>query len=71
MLWTRNPLWASAFTPSLSQALYTSDKPFSAFKRDSDTFLMIVQQVFDASFPHIQYTLKSEDALVGEVNTTF
>lgn len=66
----RDPLWASAFVPSLSQALYTSYNPFSDFKRDSGTFLMTVQQVFDVSFPHIRYTFKSGDELVGEVITT-
>jgi hypothetical protein len=65
--WTRDPQWAAAFIPSLTQVLYTSRKPFEDFKRDSATFLDTVQEVFDASFPQIEYTLQSNDALVGEV----
>jgi hypothetical protein len=65
--WTHDPQWAAAFIPSLTQALYTSHKPFEDFKRDSAAFLDTVQEVFDASFPHIEYTLRSSDALVREV----
>lgn len=67
----RDPLWTAAFMPSLSQALYISINPFSDFKHELDTFLMVVQQVFDISFPHIQYTLRLDNELVGEVKTTF
>ena len=65
--WTRDSRWATIFIPSLTQALYTSRKPFEDFKRDSAAFLDTIQKVFDASFPHIEYTLQSSDALVGEV----
>lgn len=65
--WTRDPQWAAAFIPSLTQALYTSHKPFEDFKRDSAAFLDTIQEVFNASFPHIEYTLQSSDALVREV----
>ncbi|KAF8804625.1 hypothetical protein BYT27DRAFT_7213772 [Phlegmacium glaucopus] len=64
--WTHLPEWANAFIPSLTQALYTSHQPFSDFKRDSDGFLTTIQHVFDESFPHIQYSFESSDALVGE-----
>jgi hypothetical protein len=69
--WTRDPQWAAAFIPSLTQALYTSRKPFEDFKRDSATFLEIIQEVFDTTFPHIGYTLQSSDALVREVWSHF
>lgn len=69
--WTRDPRWAAAFIPSLTQALYTSRKPFEDFKRDSATFLDTIQEVFDVSFPHIEYTLQSSDALVSEVWSHF
>jgi hypothetical protein len=65
--WTQDPEWAAAFIPTLTQLLYTSTKPFEEFKRDSDAFLSVVQQVFNISFPHIVYSLQSTDALVGEV----
>jgi len=66
--WTRDhPQWAAAFIPSLTQALYTSHKPFEDFKCDSVAFLNTVQEVFDISFPHIEYTLQSSNALMGEV----
>ncbi|KAF8800254.1 hypothetical protein BYT27DRAFT_7175602 [Phlegmacium glaucopus] len=64
--WTCNPQWAAAFIPSLTQALYTSCKPFEDFKRDSAAFLDTIQEVFDTSFPHVEYTLQSSDALVAE-----
>lgn len=69
--WTRDPQWAAAFIPSLTQALYTSRKPFEDFKRDSAAFLNTIQEVFDTSFPHIEYTLQSSDALVREVCPPF
>jgi hypothetical protein len=69
--WTQDPQWAAAFIPSLTQALYTSCKPFEDFKRDSTTFLDIIQEVFDTTFPHIEYTLQSSDALVREVWSHF
>jgi hypothetical protein len=65
--WTRDPQWTTTFIPSLTQLLYTSRKPFEDFKRDSAAFLDAVQDVFDTSFPHIEYALQSDDALVGEV----
>ena len=69
--WTRLPEWANTFIPSLTQALYTSHEPFSDFKQDSDGFLTIIQHVFDESFPHIQYSFESSDALVGEVSDIY
>jgi hypothetical protein len=71
MQWMGDPLWAAAFIPSLLQALYVSVNPFADFKRESGTFLMVIQQVFDISFPHIQYTFRLDNKLVGEVNATF
>jgi hypothetical protein len=69
--WTRDPQWAAAFIPSLTQALYTSHKPFEDFKRDSAGFLDIIQEIFDTCFPHIEYTLQSNHALVREVCSYF
>ncbi|KAF8460984.1 hypothetical protein DFH94DRAFT_700137 [Russula ochroleuca] len=71
MQWMGDPLWAAAFIPSLLQALYVSVNPFADFKRESGTFLMVIQQVFDISIPHIQYTFRLDNKLVGEVNATF
>ena len=68
--WMHDSLWALIFIPSLMQALYTFFNPFIEFKQDSDDFLIIIQHIFDISFPHIQYTVKSDDNLVGKVNTT-
>ncbi len=69
--WTCDPQWAACFIPSLTQVLYTSHKPFENFKWDSAAFLKIVQEVFDISFPHIEYALQPDDTLVGEVHICF
>ena len=67
--WINDLIWGNAFLPSLTQCLYTSLQPFSDFKRDSEEFLDVVQQAFDAAFPNIDYKLKLEDAFVGEVSS--
>lgn len=66
--WINDLRWTNAFLPSLTQYFYTSPQPFSNFKRDSEDFLDIVQQAFDAAFPNIDYKLQSGDAFVAEVS---
>lgn len=63
-----DPRWTDVFLPSLVHALYISRKPFKQFKAKAPEFLMIVQKVFDLSYPEIDLTLKTNDELVRKVH---
>jgi hypothetical protein len=61
--------WKDIFNPSLSHALYISRDPFSDFTLESPRFLVIVQKVFNASFPDVTLSLTSDDPVVEKVSS--
>jgi hypothetical protein len=66
--WTTQPRWRTTFLPTLHHALFISQNPFLHFRLESSEFLPIIQQVFNVSFPDIQYTLHNVDLLLKEVS---
>lgn len=60
--------WKDIFNPSLSHALYISQDPFSDFTLESPKFLLVVQKVFNASFPDVTFLLTSADPVVEKVS---
>lgn len=56
--------WANVFTPTITHALYVSHEPFVDFASDSPVFLAKVQEVFDLSFPNVDFKLEFGDPLV-------
>jgi hypothetical protein len=69
--WTTQPKWRNTFLPTLNHALFVSQSPFLHFRLESSEFLPIIQQVFNVSFPDIQYMLRSGDFLVKEVSNHY
>jgi hypothetical protein len=61
--------WKDVFNPSLSHALYVSRDPFSDFALESPKLLLIVQKVFDASYPDVTFSLTSDDPVVEKVSS--
>jgi hypothetical protein len=56
--------WANVFIPTITHALYVSRKAFCDFTSESPMFLAKVQEVFDLSFPNVDFKLKFNDPLV-------
>ena len=65
-----DPRWTRVFLPTLTHALYISEKPFNDWARDSDIFLQTVQTTFDLSFTNISYQLSLRDSIVQAVRFT-
>jgi len=59
--------WKSTFLPSLTHKLFIAAQAFVDFKADSQVFLQTVQEVFDVSYPNIEYRLEQSDKLVTTV----
>ena len=59
--------WANTFIPTITHALYVSREPFVDFTSESTDFLSTVQNVFNLSFPNIEYELTLDDLIVKTV----
>jgi hypothetical protein len=53
--------WARVFIPTLMHAFYISRESFTAFTLDSQDFLETVQNVFNISFPNVDFALSPND----------
>ena len=63
----RDRRWANVFIPTITHALYISRDPFLDFTSESPVFLATVQEVFDLSFPNVNFVLVANDPLVVTV----
>ncbi|KAF8809248.1 hypothetical protein BYT27DRAFT_7007716, partial [Phlegmacium glaucopus] len=56
--------WVESFLPTLTHMLFISPHAFQDFRSESLAFVETVQDVFDVTYPNIEYTFKRKDAFV-------
>ena len=59
--------WSKVFLPSLMHLFFVSENPFQAFMSNSPSFILAVQEAFNASYPNISFTVTAQDAIVTTV----
>ncbi|KAF8957754.1 hypothetical protein BDZ97DRAFT_1762635 [Flammula alnicola] len=64
--WTDDPRWTKVFLPTITNALYISSEPFKHFKPASLEFREKAQEIFDLSYPNVDYQLKDNDRVITE-----
>ena len=59
------PAWAKVFLPTLNHAFFLSEHPFE--KVNAPSFVAIVQEAFDATYPNVSYKATARDDIVTTV----
>lgn len=62
--------WAKNFLPTLMHLFFVSEDPFQGFAKDKPPFIAIVQRAFDATHPHVSFTVTAGDDIVTAVSPT-
>jgi hypothetical protein len=60
--------WAKVFLPTLMYLFFTSEHPFQDFINNTPSFVAIVQEAFDATYPNVLFMVAASDDIVTTVS---